>query len=303
MKLDSLFAQFLAEHKKLDLPGIGSIFYDRVSETDAESGKTSKLTGTGNLVFVHKTSLRESPELVQFIASETGKQKALAASDLDSFLELAQQFLNIGKPFMLEGIGSFNRSRSGELIFTPGQPVPEMMKDNPDRDSSLSQETHPDYKSILYQSKIKTGWKKPVAIILVAAGLAFAIWGGYTIYKRTVKKNKTEIKNTDNPSVTDTLSPTLNNTPPVQKDTGSTSGPGVNSMNTGSYKYILEISSATRAFDRFERLKKFQWPVYMETTDSVIFKIFLRLPAPASDTTRMLDSLSKLNGKRVFIEK
>ena len=34
--------------------------------------------------------------------AQTGKIKALASADLESYLELAQQFLNIGKPYLLE---------------------------------------------------------------------------------------------------------------------------------------------------------------------------------------------------------
>ena len=39
----------------------------------------------------------EDHELISFISKETGKMKALAASDLASYAELARQFLNIRK--------------------------------------------------------------------------------------------------------------------------------------------------------------------------------------------------------------
>jgi hypothetical protein len=51
----------------------------------------------------------EDAELVIFIAENTGKMKSLVASDLDSNLELARQFLNIGKPYLFEGIGHFQK--------------------------------------------------------------------------------------------------------------------------------------------------------------------------------------------------
>ena len=40
----------------------------------------------------------------------------------------------------------------------------------------------------------------------------------------------------------------------------------------------------------------------METKDSVSFTLYMLLPVTAADTSRVLDSLSRLNGKRVRIE-
>ena len=55
--------------------------------------------------FESKPFLKDTPDLIAFIAEKTGKMRALAAADLDSHLVLAEEFLNIGKPFAFEGIG------------------------------------------------------------------------------------------------------------------------------------------------------------------------------------------------------
>ena len=314
MKLAALLAQFLAKHKRLDLPGIGFLTLDDSIVQEPEAGITKPIAGI--ISFQQKPTPRESPELVKFIASETGKQKALASSDLESYLELAQQFLNIGKPFMLEGIGSLSRTRDGILEFTPGQLIPEVMRDNPARDSQLSQETHPDYKSILYHTKATGNWKKPVAFLLVIAGIAFAVWGGYTIYKKTGgKKQDPVVKEQvageqvaggqDAGSREQEAGGSLqggDTTANVKPDT-VVMKPVVTPDVSGTFKYILEVSQAKRAMDRFSKLKRFQWPVEMTTNDSLSFTIFMRLPGTASDTTRLLDSLSRLNGKRVYLDR
>ncbi|MBL0334135.1 MAG: hypothetical protein IPP73_02030 [Chitinophagaceae bacterium] len=312
MKLAALLSQFLAKHKRLDLPGIGVLTLDDSIVQEPEAGITKPISGV--ISFQQKPIPRESPELVQFIAGETGKQKALASSDLESYLELAQQFLNIGKPFMLEGIGSLSRTREGILEFTPGQLIPEVMRDNPARDSQLSQETHPDYKSILYHTKATGNWKKPVAFLLVIAGLAFAIWGGYTIYKKTAGKKQGasgqdagsreqvaggQVAGGQEAGSSAQVGDTTTN---VKPDTVVLK-PVVTPNVSGTFKYILEVSPAKRALERFTKLKRFQWPVEMTTTDSLSFTIFMRLPGNASDTTRLLDSLSRLNGKRVYLER
>lgn len=308
LKLAALLAQFLAKHNRLDLPGIGTLTLDDKVTQEAEAGITKPIAGL--IQFQQKPTPRESPELVLFIAAETGKQKALASSDLESYLELAQQFLNIGKPFMLEGIGSLSRMKTGELEFTPGQLIPEVMKDNPARDSQLSQETHPDYKSILYYTKSVGGWKKPVAFLLVIAGIAFAIWGGYTIYKKSTGNKKEVVQQPvqESNSVPTSVPDTSNQTVTVNADTVTNStitAPVITPANVtpGTIKFILEVSPLKRAFERFSKLKTFQWPVEMTTKDSISFTLFMRLPGTMADTTRLLDSISRLNGKRVMIEK
>ena len=84
MKISPLLAQFLATNKQLSLAGLGRFI----------------LNASGEITFEQDSSVREDSELVNFIAESTGKMKSLVASDLDSNLELARQFLNIGKPYL-----------------------------------------------------------------------------------------------------------------------------------------------------------------------------------------------------------
>ena len=79
---------------------------------------------------------KETAELIGFISSQAGKMKALAAADLDSHLELAQQFLNIGKPFLFEGIGSLVKLQSGKFEFITGDAVTEKIKEHSSRNLS-----------------------------------------------------------------------------------------------------------------------------------------------------------------------
>ena len=251
------------------------------------------------VTFESNSSLKNSPELVQFISAQTGKIKALAAADLQSHLGLAEQFLNIGKPFLFEGIGTLTKIRAGEFSFTSGQAIPAITKDSPVKEavSYGINESDNDYKSIFYARKIKMTWKRPVIFLLVLVGLALAIWGGYTVYKKTMAKKENppaeEKAKAETVLVTDTAVTIKDSSGKPQQ---------VISVSAGTYKFILETSDSLRAFTRFKRLKTFQWNVQMETTDSLSFKIFMLLPATTTDTTRMLDSLSRLNGRRVHIE-
>ena len=117
MKLAPILAEYLYQNKRLELPGIG-VFRLRQSIISGEdNNKQIEFTGESPISFEANASLKESPELINFISSQTGKMKALAAADLDSHLVLAQQFINIGKPFLFEGIGSLTKTKSGQYEF------------------------------------------------------------------------------------------------------------------------------------------------------------------------------------------
>ena len=83
MKISPLLAQYLFTNKQLSLAGLGRFI----------------LEDSGGITFHQDITVKEDPELVSFIAEKSGKMKSLIAADLDSNLELARQFLNIGKPY------------------------------------------------------------------------------------------------------------------------------------------------------------------------------------------------------------
>lgn len=304
LKLAPILAQFLYTHKRLDLPGLGSFLLDPSVITEPENSKQGKHSNLEGVSFETNTSIKEAPELIQFISAQTGKIKALAAADLDSHLSLAQQFLNIGKPFMLEGIGSLEKNSRGEFSFRSGQMLSVPMKDNSVKEKSSAQPTEEsagDYKSVFYLPKTKTTWRKPIAVLLLGAGLAFAIWGGYTVYKRTTAKNNkapVEKKNDENVLVQDT------STSLQQKDSTINLAP-IAVTPAGNYKFIIETAVKERALSRFGKLKSFGLNVQMETKDSASFKLFFILPAAIADTARMIDSLRGIYtpaGSRAHIE-
>ena len=297
MKLAPLLAKYLYTHKRLELPGLGTFLLDPhvLQEEDNRAGNNALLQGVS---FENKPAVRDSPELIQFIMAETGKIKALALADLASHLEQAQQFLNIGKPFLFEGVGSLVKLRNGEFNFISGQIMNDAMPEKHQRENEeyvTTSGSDNDFKSVFYGQKSKSSFRKPLVFLLVISGLAFAIWGGYTVYKRSAPA-ETEIPATEELKSQEII---------VAKD----SLPIVDSIipstitdTSTSRKFILETADAKRVVERYNKLKSFQWNVYMETNDSVMYKLFVRLPASAMDTTRILDSLTRMNGRKVYIE-
>jgi hypothetical protein len=281
LKLGPILAQFLYQYKRLDLPGVGSFIIDAPEIT--ESGKTI----IPGISFESKPAVKEDPVLINYISEQSGKMKALASADFNSYLQLALQFLNIGKPFLFEGIGSLVRKSSGSFAFAPGETMQEAMKEYSAREitaTTFAEESFNKYD----EEKKKINWQKPVAILLILVSVVIVVWGGYTVYKKT-KNRKNQ---------------TAEELPIIQVDTVSKKTDSLSNLPAAPqhYKYVLEIANKKRAIERFNMLKSYQWDVSMETKDSVSYTLYMPLPINSGDTSRIKDSLTALNGRRVFIE-
>ncbi len=298
VKIPPLLAQYLYCHQRLDLPGLGTFLLDNTAISALENSKQRSALLEG-VSFKCNPSLKESPDLIGFIAQKTGKMKALAASDLDSHLRTAEQFLNIGKPFALEGIGIISKGKQGEIEFTPITVSPDKVKEynTKETESSSQKESSSDgYESFLSPSKTNLEWKKPVVALLLVCGIGLTIWGGYQISK---KANKNKSANLTETATTLVAAPIID-TSTVQKNDSVHSNNNLLTIDN-NYKYVLEVAKSKRAFKRYNQLKAIQWEVHLETKDSVQYKLFMLLPA-ISDTSRTIDSLTVMSGRKVYIE-
>lgn len=301
VKIGPLLAHYLYSNKRLDLPGIGTFVLDNSVTVGTENIKQSKPILLEGVSFESNSSIKEPvEELIQFISAQSGRIKPLAMADLDSYLWLALQFINIGKPYLIEGIGTITKINSGGFAFTTGPILTEKLSEYVAREAEniATREADDNYKNIFYPKKEGLNWKKPVAILLILAGIGLAVWGGYNVYKKTSVKKGAE-ENIDSKKKNGIIPVTDTNNFPVDSSVIEVG----QKIPAGKNKFVLEVTDKSRAVKRFNKLKSFLWDVQMETTDSVSYKIFMLLPAIAADTTRIKDSLSMLNGKRVYIDK
>jgi hypothetical protein len=115
-----LLTQYLYLHKKLNLPGIGSFILDPSAILPDEHNKDPHAVAVG-IEFKNAVITEPDDELIEFIRVHTGKMKSLALADLDSFITLGTELVNIGKPFYLEGIGMLTKNKDGKYDFKPGE--------------------------------------------------------------------------------------------------------------------------------------------------------------------------------------
>jgi hypothetical protein len=291
VKITSLLAQYLYKNHRLDLPGIGTFLLDPSSTSALDSSsKQQRSTTMEGVTFKSNPSLKDSPDLVAFISSQTGKMKALANADLESHIELMQQFLNIGKIFEFEGIGSLIKKRTGVFEFTPLAVASDKVKEYKTKDTApVTLETSAEnYESFLAAPRVAFSYRKVVMPVLVLCGITLAIWGGYTISKNAAADDTATVVNTSIP-----VAP-----PPVIDSTAIKA----EMAKAKDYKYVLQVSKKQPALKRYNQLRTNLWDVKMETQDSVQYKLFLLLPAMNADTTHVMDSLTAMTGRRVYID-
>ena len=114
MKIPLLLVQYLYKNRKMSLPGLGIFTLDK-SVVLPEENDRALLSMPNAVQFQNANIASADKELISFICEHTGKIRPLAISDLDSYLNLGTEMLNIGKPFYLEGIGTITKEQSGQI--------------------------------------------------------------------------------------------------------------------------------------------------------------------------------------------
>jgi len=278
LKISPLLAQFLINNKQLSLAGLGRFILD----------------DSGGIIFQHDAYVKEDPELVKFIAENTGKMKSLVASDLDSNLELARQFLNIGKPYLFEGIGTLSKNKFGTIEFVQSNTSTEKNKENTaDRrdKTSTTENSFTDYEEMFSPKKPTAPPTKRIVTWLVAlVGLSLAVFGGYIVYTKTKKRQEPIVEKEE-------IKPVIipDSLPKPKDTTAIISKPADTS---GMYRFVIEKAAKQRAFSRYNYLRENLIDVKMDTKDSVLFNLYFLLQATPATTSKKRDSLQRLYSTR-----
>ncbi len=312
LKISRLLADYLVQHKSLKLQGIGILTFDERIARTPEQEKEGIFFAPESLEFKEDRKLKEDHELIGFISKETGKILPLAAADLDSYLELGKQLINISKPFVLESIGVLQKNGQNKLEFNQGDsyiaPTDQIQKKG---SRVKDEEVHFDDNYLKPAKKVSNNYNFLVIASLILLGLALIGWVAIYLYnKSNLTETDTAYTTKSSPvtpepapdttkllSITDTVS-----TLATLKDTLSVPTNSIVKIESGTFNLVLEISGRNRAMKRFADLKEWGHKVEMTTKDSLKYKIFFPVNAPLSDTIRHRDSLSRFFGRKVWIE-
>lgn len=297
MKIEQLIVQQLYNSKKVTLQDIGTFILSPDVAIPFENDKDSAMPVNAISFEFNKKALQDE-ELISFIVSQTRKIKSLATSDLESYTLLAKQFLNIGKPFPIEGLGILQKTQEGAIEFIQGNSInakleaaPVIIKEKNKEEISFS--TPP-------REKSDKKWIWLILFFLIAATAA-------TIYYFLKKDTKEAQVIPDSTIVMDTAT--------VQKDTVIITAPAapvvmdtlakpVSEVVINSFNIVINQFNTREAADKaLARGTSFGHKLLIVRKDSSSYKIVMPFSRPLTDTTKVKDSLRKYFKAYTYVEK
>lgn len=284
MKIERLLVQHFYHTKQVTLQGIGTFVLSPDFVLPTEVDKDIVIPENA-ISFTYNNRTVEDEALIDFIVQQTHKIKPLASADLDSYLLLGKQFLNIGKPFRIEGLGWLEKNQQGEFEFKQGYAFHPKAEEIP---ITLKEKINSDDEISFVAEKINSSPNKKkivlITVIVVVAGLAgYAAWY-FFMKKHNAPAPPAPINNTK----TDTVKTTT-----LYTDSLDTKLPVLSDSNYTFKVVFRETTHQAIALERMNTLKLRGHKVIMYTKDSILYKLAEPFTLPLSDTTRVKDSLNK----------
>ncbi|CAN5807261.1 hypothetical protein BH11BAC4_BH11BAC4_16810 [soil metagenome] len=298
MKIEQLIGQHLYNSKKVSLQDIGTFILSPEAALSMESDKESNMPENAVRFEVNKKATQDE-ELINFIVAQTRKIKPLATSDLESYSILAKQFLNIGKPFPIDGLGVLLKNQAGDYEFTQGSHVnakldaaPALLKEKANEEISFST-----------KGKAPAAGNKKWMII---AGLFFIVAISAALYYFLKKGNKDANLEKIVPDTTASIIPVKDTAvKPVQpvKDTTAAIAVMPTADSIAFNIVIREYSDKATAEKMLAKFSSFGHKLVVHSTDSTHYQIAMPFINPATDSLRARDSLKILFGGKPYVEK
>lgn len=306
MKFDDQLAAYLYEKKTLRLEGLGTFTLDSKVSVPHQQEKEIYYPIEG-LAFHYNPKSDTEEEVITFLVQKLHKIQPLIRSDLESYLANIKQFINLGKPYTIEGIGTLSKNNQGNYEFTPGNFLPAKEELNPKRENA--EHNYP----------VRSQWnagKILVTILIVIAALSALGgigWGVSNLLAKRQTSDQSEQQQSFNDTISQIATDTLTRvTTPVSSSPNDTSTimPAVSTKPTRdsvAYKMIFEITPLKeRAHRRTMQLRSYGTVNKYDTihdNDIVKYRLFVPVKIRSSDTTRVKDSLATFLGSQVHIEK
>ncbi|MDQ6842947.1 MAG: hypothetical protein M3Z92_01145 [Bacteroidota bacterium] len=286
----------------MSLQGIGTFTLD-IPLPEVTSHDKPVIIPANAVSFHYDPKIVEDETIVDFIVEHTKKIKPLASADLDSFLTLGRQFLNIGKPFTIQNLGTLDKLKSGELAFKPGQLILQKLEAPREISENDLEENDADNLFNDYQKESRGTHGKRVLLVVIILLIAGA--GGWAAWNFLIKNNDQKV------TTTDTILPVVDS-PLVPGDSRvnarllADSNQIASKLASDSVPFNIVVRTTRNkqvAITHMALLKSYGRNVIMYTKDSITYEIAQPFDLPLSDTAKLLDSLNRnyYRGK-AFIE-
>lgn len=282
MKIEQLIVQHLYNAKQVSLQQIGTFYLSTDVNVEAELALPENA-----ITFEYNTRASEDEALVDYIVQQTRKIRPLASSDLESYTILGREYLNIGKPFHIGGLGTLQKSQLGGYEFIQGQTV------NPRLEASQNMLKEKEDEEISFSTPSPRKSKNYGVFIILA--LLFLGLSAAAVYYVLTRKDDPKI--VEEVPVIDTIvepaAPVVLDTVPARRISGDTS---VFKVVVKSYP---NEAAAKKGYDRFT---SYGHTLYQYQPDSTRWVLAIPFYNNISDTSRAKDSLQRLFGNPVYID-
>ena len=292
MKIEQLLVQHFYQTRKVSLQGMGSFTLSPDVIIPMEMDKEI-LFPENSIGFQFNPKATEDDALINFIVQQTRKIKPLASADLDSYLVLGKQFLNIGKPFKIDGLGTLEKNQLGDYEFKQGHFLVTKMEAAP---GALREKIEDDDISFAAKRHKPEGNKKQILITIAVILLGLAGWAAWHFLHKKNNPDKDAL------NATELIEPPkiMSKTEPGQnavldnKDSLKVKVPVLPPSKEYMFKVVFKITdNREAAVIKMKDLIARGHRVIMYTRDSVWYKLAETFQRPLSDTTRIKDSLNK----------
>jgi hypothetical protein len=306
MKMEQLIVQYLYSNKKVTLQDIGTFIISSDINIPIDSEKDTVLPENA-IEFNYDPKAGVDDGLIDYIVANSRKIKPLATSDLESFISLNKQFLNIGKPLVMEGLGTLHKTQAGDYAFAQAGTSHVMLQDTP----KILTEKIIEKVSFATPPKEKSGGINKMAILALLAFIILGTLGLLAYY--FINKNNNDAGNenveTSTPSK-DTSSNTFTNTAAITdtsvakklKDSLAAIRP-INTSDTNNFYIVIkEFTDLALAQKRYTVLTNYGNKLVLTTRDSITYKLRMPFRKPLADTLRVKDSVGVFFQAKTYVE-
>ena len=292
MKLENLIVQYLYKNKSVRLQDIGTFTLAPDVHIPLETDKDAVLPAN-SIKFDYDPKAKADEGLIEYIMEHTRKIRPLATSDLESFSNLNTQFINIGKPLVLEGIGTIGKAKAGNYEFIQGKAfnakadvTPLDIKERPAEE--ISYESEP-------RSKENNSW------IWWLLGLLLLIGGGIGYYLATQNSdsNRVEPVNADTNKV---VAPTVVTDTTVKDTTAPIAVPSA-IPNSGTLNIAFKDFQTLAGANQYKtKLETYGHKLAITANaDSSRITVYMPINKPLADSVAVKDSIRRFFGVKPYV--
>ncbi len=292
---EQFISDYLNEYKEVSLDKIGTV--------KLTAGYVDEQNHSMNADFIFDRKAVTSPELTNYIAQKTSKNKMLIASDLESHFTQAREFINTGKTYEIGNAGFIKKNNSGIYELLPASQAVKAQK-------NFS-------KPVQQRRQQKKTASSAVQIFTLLIVLAILCGLGWEAYQFFVKKPPVDSVAENEQAVGDSTANSIDST--NKKDTATiiaikpadTTKPIVQSTvyknnDTVNIKYIFERTNLLlRAQTRTVKLIGYGNDARYDSianNPGKLYSLYILKRTRISDTAKIKDSIAKFLQKPVEIK-